>query len=134
MIRRLNETEAPPEASDDSAFPSPEIPFVLEDRPPGVRFYVGRTSWFHPYALLQNMSYTVESLTLVFADTDVVLRGRGLHELYRRLADHRVASIVEQGGRQAVAADAATLIIRIEHSSKLKKKQPQPNPESATDE
>ena len=85
MIRRLNESDSPPVPSDDSAFPSLEQPFALEERPPGVRFYIGRTSWFHPYALLQNMNYTADSLKLVFADTDVVIRGRGLHELYRRL-------------------------------------------------
>ena len=134
MIRRLNETEEPLVVSSDSAFPSPDQPFTLEDRPPGVRFYVGRTSWFHPYALLQNMTYTADTIFLAFADTDVVIHGRGLHELYRRLADYRVASIVEQGGRQAVAAETSTIIIRIEHARRLKKKQPQPDPEPAADE
>ena len=134
MIRRLDEAESPPIPSDDAALPSLEQPFALEERPPGVRFYIGRTSWFHPYALLQNMNYTADSLKLVFADTDVVIRGRGLHELYRRLADHRVACIVEQGPRHATASEAATLISRIEHSTRLKKKQQQePNSDAESE-
>jgi hypothetical protein len=124
MIRRLNESEAPPVATTDSAFPALDQPFVLEERSPGVRFYISRTSWFHPYALLQNMSYTADSLKLVFADTDVVIRGRGLHELYRRLAEHRVACVVEQGQHHAAADEATTCISRIEHSTRLKKKTP----------
>jgi hypothetical protein len=126
MIRRLNESETSPVAASDSVFPSLGQPYTLEERPPGIRFYVGRASWFHPYALLQNMSYTTDSLKIVFADTDVVIRGRGLHELYRRLADYRVASVVEQGLRHGVAAQAATLISRIEHSTRSKKKSSPP--------
>lgn len=118
MLRRLNEslTEPPPASSEAAAFPSLELPFVLEDRPCGIRFYQGRTSFFHPYALLQSMRYNADTLTLVFVDADVVLRGRGLHELYVRLAGQRVAWVVEQGDRYAVASDAAVHISRIEHT------------------
>src|ERR1039458_9106796 len=100
MIRRLNESEAPPVATTDSAFPALDQPFVLEERSPGVRFYISRTSWFHPYALLQNMSYTADSLKLVFADTDVVIRGRGLHELYRRPPAPRGGRLGRAAGRE----------------------------------
>ena len=131
MIRRLNESEPPPVAASDSAFPSLDQPFTLEDRPPGIRFYVGRASWFHPYLLLQSMSYTADSLKIVFAGTDVVIRGRGLHELYRRLAEHRIAAVVEQGLRHGVAAENTTLISRIEHTIRSKKKASPA--ESATD-
>ena len=136
MIRRLNESETPPVASNDSAFPSLEQPFTLEERPPGIRFYVGRVNWFHPYILLQSMSYTADSLKIVFAGTDVVIRGRGLHELYRRLADHRVASVVEQGLRHGVANEGTTLVSRIEHfvRSKMKQQQPDATSESESDQ
>ena len=102
---------------------------MLEDRPPGIRFYVGRASWFHPYNLLQSMNYTADSLKIVFASTDVVIRGRALHELYRRLADHRVASVVEQGQRHGTAAEGTTLISRIEHTVRSKKKAAPPEPD-----
>ena len=133
MIRRLNESEPPPMVAPDSAFPSLDQPFTLEERPPGIRFYVGRTSWFHPYIQLQSISYTADSLKIVFAGTDVVIRGRGLHELYRRLADHRVASVVEQGQRPTAAAETTTLIFHIEHSIRLKKKQQQPDAASESE-
>ena len=133
MLRRLNETETPPVAPTDSAFPSVDQPFVLEERPPGIRFYAGRASWFHPYALLQNMTYTADSLKLVFADIDVLIRGRGLHELYRRLADHRVACIVERGQQLVSDTEDITCITRIEHSTRLKKKPP-PEPSDADSE
>ncbi len=131
MIRRLNESEAAPVAAPDSGFPSLEQPFTLEERPLGIRFYVGRASWFHPYILLQSISYTADSLKIVFAGTDVVIRGRALHELYRRLADHRVASVVEQGLRHGIADENTTLISRIEHTVRSKKKTTAP--ESAPD-
>ena len=133
MIRRLNESEPPPMAAPDSAFPSLDQPFTLEERSLGIRFYVGRISWFHPYILLQSISYTADSLKIVFAGTDVVIRGRALHELYRRLADHRVASVVEQGLRHGVASEAATLISRIEHTIRSKKKQQQPDTASESE-
>ena len=130
MLRRIDDAPekiVPP--SGDASFPSLEQPFVLEERPPGIRFYQGRTSFFHPYALLQSMSYTADLLKLVFADADVVIRGRGLHELYQRLAEHRVACIMQQGSRFVDASAMTPHISRIEGSPRVRKKQ---QPSSAT--
>ena len=118
MLRRLDEPPAEsPVAATEAAFPSLETPFVLEERPAGIRFYRGRSSVFHPYALLQTMRYSTDALTLTFGDADVVLHGRGLHELYVALARQRVALIVEQGGRFALGSDATLHITRIEYST-----------------
>ena len=125
MLRRLGQPSAdsPASAADETAFPSRDKPFGLGDHPPGVRFYKGRAGFFHPYALLQSMSYQAELLTLVFVGADVTVAGRGLHGLYVHLAEHQVAWIVEQGERYESASDAATHIRQIVEVVKEQEKQ-----------
>jgi hypothetical protein len=115
MLRRLGQPSADDQAStsDETGFPSLDKPFGLEDHPPGIRFYKGRTSFFHPYALLQSMRYQTDLITLSFVDADVTVAGRGLHGLYVHLAEHQVAWIVEQGERYESASDAAAHIRQI---------------------
>ncbi len=120
MLRRLGQTttDSPTSSSDEVAFPSLDQAFRLEEHSTGVRFYQGRASSYHPYALLQGMSLKADVLTLVFADAEVIVRGRGLHALYVHLAAQRVAHIVEQGERYAALVDAPVFVAKIEVASK----------------
>jgi len=85
----------------------------MGQRPPGVLFYRGQSSFWLPYHLLQAMHCEADTLTLTFAPADVVIEGRGLHELYVGLAQQVVWRVVEQGTRYASVSDSATLISRI---------------------
>ena len=120
MLRRPDQVTAETEGqpSPETAFPPPEPPFALEDRPLGVRFYKGRTSYLHPYALLQAARLEDERLTLLFADADVIITGRGLHALYVHLASQRLARVVEQGERFAAATESPVHVARIEEIAK----------------
>ena len=97
----------------DVEVPGIDQPYSTGERPPGVRFYRGRTSFWLPYFLLQGMRYEAEKVTLQFASEDVVIDGRGLHGLYVELARQAVARVVEQGERYASISDAATHVTRI---------------------
>ena len=70
--------------------------------------------FFLPYHLLQCISFEGERMTLLFAADEIILTGRGLHELYVRLAAQQVSRIVEQGVRHAAVSEAPVLIIKIE--------------------
>jgi len=115
MLRRLGESREQPGASvsDEMAFPALDQAFVLDEKSAGIRFYKGRESFFRPYTLLQGMSFKPEFLTLQFADADISISGRGLHELYCFLSNQRVACVVEQGDRYAKSSEAATFISSI---------------------
>src|SRR6187431_1859277 len=99
MLRRAGQSSPEPPAPmpEDAGWPALDDPFGLEDRPPGVRFYQGRESCFHPYGLLQFMRLSGEELTLSYVTAEIIIQGRGLHGLYVHLAGYRVARIVEQG-------------------------------------
>ena len=99
---------SPPSAT---AFPSFDEPYALADRPAGVQFYHSEQSFFLPYALLAGMRWTAERLALNFTTEEVVIEGRGLHELYVRLAEHRVVRICEQGERYE-QTNAETVYVR----------------------
>lgn len=100
--------------SPDLAFPNPEEPFGSGDRPPGVRFYSGRLSFFLPYTQLQMVELAEGSLKLVYANMDVEIHGRALHALYVGLAEARVAWVVAQGDRLGLGSELATHIRRID--------------------
>ncbi len=134
MLRGRTETELPragpglavtPLPPAVGGFPSPEQPYATDERPVGVLFYQGRTSFFLPYHLLQTMRYEPDRMTLVFASDDVAVVGRGLHELYVQLAAQRVSRITEQGERFASLSEAATLISRIERTPRTNSDQQQ---------
>jgi hypothetical protein len=134
MLRGRTETELRPPGITGSAthlpppaggFPNPEQPYTTDERPVGVLFYQGKTSFFLPYHLLQTMRYEPERLILVFASDEVSVVGRGLHELYVQLAAQRVCRIMEQGERYASVSEAATLIGRIERTPRNKSEQQQ---------
>ncbi len=118
MLRRLGQSTAdsPASESDEAAFPSLDEAFGLGEHPIGVRLYQGRASFFHPYALLQGMTFKADVLTLVFADAEVIVRGRGLHGLYVHLAGQRVAWVVEQGERYAAVGDTPAHVAKIERT------------------
>ena len=114
--------QSPPEIAsrraDETAFPPLEPAFALDDHPPGVRFYKGGKSFFHPYALLQAMHLDGERLTVTFVDVDIIITGRGLHAIYVHLASQRLARVVEQGDRYAAASDGPVHVARIEEIEK----------------
>jgi len=118
MLRRPDQTDSPAVSADETAIPSLDEPFVLASRPLGVRFYQGRESFFHSYALLQSVRLQSERLILSFATAEIIITGRALHALYVHLAEQRIACIVEQGERYAKASDAVTFIRRIEETPK----------------
>ena len=95
-------------------FPGVDEPYDMAERPAGVIFYQGRVSFFLPYHLLQAMQFGEERLTMLFAADEIRITGRGLHELYVRLAAHQICRIVEQGDRYAAISEAALFVIRIE--------------------
>ena len=90
-----------------------EQPYDTGERPAGVLFVRGPTSFWFPYHLLQGMRYEPGKLTLVFAAADVVIEGRGLHGLYLDLARQVVWRIVEQGARYAELSDGPTCVTQI---------------------
>ena len=119
MLRGRIETRPPPAAATltpgtgASDYPDQEQPFFLDERPAGIAFYWPKTSRFHPYALLQSMTWAEDAITLSFTSADVVVTGRGLHALYVLLTTQRVARIIEQGARYAATSTATTVVERI---------------------
>lgn len=120
MLRGPTQPQEPPVAAPvvstpaaRSELPGVEQPYVTGERPPGILFYRGQSSFWLPYHLLQGLRCEDDTLTLTFAPADVVIEGRGLHALYVELAQQVVFRIVEQGARYAEASDAATYISRI---------------------
>ena len=80
-----------------SALPPADSAFATEpERPPGIRFYRAKESFFLPYSLLQTMRWQGQRITLTFVSDDVVIEGEGLHALYVELAEFKVARIREQ--------------------------------------
>lgn len=58
---------------------------MADDPALGILFYRAKQSFYLPYHLLQAMRYEADQITLIFAAQDVVINGRGLHQLYRQL-------------------------------------------------
>ena len=80
-----------------SGLPPADSAFATEpERPPGIRFYRAKESFFLPYSLLQTMRWQGQRITLAFVHDDVVIEGEGLHALYVDLAEFKVARIREQ--------------------------------------
>jgi hypothetical protein len=135
MLRRLDEPaiESVPVSAPQTAIPSGVEPFLVEERPVGIRFYKGRSSFFRPYALLQAMSFSDDALTLVFANLEVVIKGRGLHEPYVLGASQRLSAIVEQGERYSSTSNAQVHISRIERTPRTRTKRPESAPTQNSD-
>ena len=93
----------------DSAFASEP------ERPPGIRFYRAKESFFLPYSLLQSMHWSGERVTLTFVTDEVVIEGQGLHTLYVELSEFKVARIREQEDREEDDTSAVH-VTRIERS------------------
>lgn len=108
---------APPCAG-HTGLPSIDQAFATEDRPHGILFYQQGESFFLPYHLLHSMQWGAAGLTLLFPTEDVILTGRGLHELYIQLAAHRVSRIVEQGERFAAISEDPVLVCKIQRVPK----------------
>ena len=111
---RLAETPPPYGAKAENGFPGVEQAFSTEEHASGISFYQSKECFYLPYHLLQSMRFKEEKLTLVFATADVVITGRGLHQLYVQLAAQQVSRIVEQGERYATVSDALVYITKIE--------------------
>ena len=111
---KLAETPSAYGAKPEGAFPGVEQPFTTGEHPLGVMFYRSKVSFFIPYHLLQTIRYRDEQITLVFATADVVVTGRGLHQLYTQLAAQQVSRIVEQGERYAGASENPVYIRKID--------------------
>ena len=80
-----------------SALPPADSAFATEpERPPGIRFYRAKESFFLPYSLLQAMRWQSQRIILTFVSDEVVIEGQGLHALYVELAEFKVARIREQ--------------------------------------
>ena len=86
-----------------SGLPPTDSAFATEpERPPGIRFYRSKESFFLPYSLLHTMRWQGQRITLTFVHDDVVIEGEGLHALYVELAEFKVARIREQeDGKEA---------------------------------
>lgn len=102
--------EPPPSPT---AYPSLDDPYTLADKPPGVAFYQPKASFFLPYALLAGMRWAADRLVLSFTTDEVIVEGRGLHEVYARLAEHRVSRICEQGERYETTSQQSVYVRRI---------------------
>jgi hypothetical protein len=125
MLRGRTETETglaiagPDRASSPAAttgFPARDQAYATDEHPPGILFYQAKESFWLPYLLLHSMCCQLDRLTLTFATDEVVLVGRGLHELYVHLARQTVWRIVEQGERYSEVSEAAVLVTRIERT------------------
>ncbi len=108
---------AKPAAPEAAGFPGLDQPYATDERPAGILFYHGRESFYLPYHLVQSMHCQPEQLTLTFATDDVVITGRGLHELYVQLAAQQVWRVVEQGKRYAAVSEAALFVASIERTT-----------------
>ena len=97
-----------------TAYPSFETAYTLAEKPLGVQFYHARQSFFRPYALLAGMQWTTERLVLNFSHDEVIVEGRGVYELYVRLAEQRVALICEQGERYETTNQESVHVRRIQ--------------------
>ncbi|HOB98271.1 MAG TPA: hypothetical protein PKM43_05930 [Verrucomicrobiota bacterium] len=115
----------PASSTATTGFPALDQAYATGERPAGILFYQLRDSFWLPYHLLQNMHCQADRLTLTFATDEVVLAGRGLHELYAHLARQTVIRIVEQGERYAQVSEAAVLVTRIERTPIQQKEQQQ---------
>jgi hypothetical protein len=102
----------------------------LGEQPPGILFYRAKESFFLSYGLLAAMRWQGERLTLTFAVEDVVIEGRGLHELYARLAEHKVTRICEQGERYAEAAEGTVSVREIRRVFRVEAEPAQKSEES----
>jgi hypothetical protein len=128
MLRGKTETTAPAAAAAagivtppallvTTGFPGRDQAYATDERPPGILFYQAEESFWLPYHLLQAMQCRPDRLALAFASDDVVLIGRGLHELYLQLARQAVWRIVEQGERYAGISNAPVFVARIERTA-----------------
>jgi hypothetical protein len=80
-----------------SALPPADFAFGSEPiRPPGIRFYRAKESFFLPYSLLLAMHWRAERVTLTFTHDEVMIEGQGLHSLDAEVAEFKVARIREQ--------------------------------------
>lgn len=96
-----------------SSLPPSDSAFATEpERPPGIRFYRARESFFLPYSLLQSMQWRGEHITLTFVHDDVTIEGQGLHGLYVQLAEFKVARIREQED-EAADSEASVHVTKI---------------------
>ena len=119
---QLAETPPPYGSKIEAGFPGIDVPFLTDEHPTGIAFYRARESFFMPYHLLQRMRCRPQQLTLAFATCDVVITGRGLHQIYTQIAAQRVSRIVEQGERYAEVGNALVHVSRIQEIPKQKKK------------
>lgn len=130
MLRRNPSND--PEATNASRTGAPDgseptdlgQPYVTGERPPGIVFARGPTSFWLPYHLLQGMRYEPDKVTLQFAGSDILIEGRGLHSLYRDLTRQTVSEVTEQGSH-AEMSDAATCVGQIVELPKGKKGSPE---------
>ena len=98
-----------------SALPPGDSAFASEpERPPGIRFYRAKESFFLPYSLLQAMHWRGEHVTLTFVGDDVTIEGQGLHALYVGLAEFKVARIREQQDNEDAAEDSTVHVVKID--------------------
>ena len=108
-----------------TGFPAPDQAYATDERPAGILFYQAKESFWFPYHLLQTMQCQADRLVLTFATEEVVLVGRGLHELYVHLARQAVFRIVEQGERYAQVSEAVVLVTRIDRTPTERKEEQQ---------
>ncbi len=96
--------------------PAPGDPAFTVDsnRAFGIRFYPARGGFFLPYALLQSVNWTTESLSLNFTTDTVTIVGSRLHGLFVEIAEHRVNRIhAEPAWASEGNAAEVTEIIRL---------------------
>jgi hypothetical protein len=99
-------------------------PYRTAERPAGIVFVRGPSSFWLPYHLLQGMRYEPDKLTLEFPTADVVIEGRGLHGLFTEFTRQVVGQVIEQGARYAELSDAPTCIRRVVELPKGKDQAP----------
>ncbi len=96
-----------------SSLPPSDSAFDTEpERPPGIRFYRAKESFFLPYSLLKSIQWREDQITLTFVHDDVTIKGQGLHGLYVELSEFKVARVCEQKD-EAVDGEAAVHVTKI---------------------
>ena len=98
-----------------AALPPADTAFSSEpNRPPGIRFYQAKDSFFLPYSLLQSLHWRGDTLTIGYVHDDVTLEGQGLHALYVEIAEFRVTRIREQAEDDDASEDGAVQVLKIQ--------------------
>ena len=115
MLKTTEGIAIPPElaGTPQATPPGLDNPFLVGERPYGVRFYQVKRCFYLPYPQLLSMDSTGERLVLDFGGDSIEICGHGLHSLFHFLSTQEVQSVVEQGDMGLAATTHVRTIRRI---------------------